>query len=141
MRRFYALGFLVLITFDTGGQIAFKIAADATAPAELSLAWLLRLATEPWIYVTACGFLGSFVTWMTLLSNAPVGPAFAASHMEIVAVLLVSVTILGETLTGRQVVGAILIIAGVALLGWYEGAEASEMGGAGKMQGEEAAPT
>ena len=53
---------------------------------------------------------------MTLLRHAPVGPAFATSHLDIVTVLLVSVTVLGETLSRTQVVGAALILTGIGIL-------------------------
>jgi len=98
MRRFYLIGFLVLLAFDTLAQIGFKLAAVVAAPPELEMAWLGRIATEGWIYLAIAGFLGAFVTWMTLLRYAPIGPAFAATHLDIVTVLVVSVVWLWETL-------------------------------------------
>lgn len=120
MRRFYLLGFLALLAFDTLGQVSFKIAAVSAAPPALDIAWMLRIAAEEWTYLAVLGYLGSFVMWMTLLQHAPVGPAFAASHLEIVSVLVISVVALGETLSAPQVAGAILILAGVAILATSE---------------------
>ena len=116
MRRFYLIGFLVLLSFDTLAQIGFKLAAVAAAPPELEIAWLGRIATERWIYLAVAGYLGAFVTWMTLLRYAPIGPAFAATHLDIVTVLIVSVMWLGETLSRPQVVGAALILIGITIL-------------------------
>jgi drug/metabolite transporter (DMT)-like permease len=116
MRRFYLIGFLVLLAFDTLAQIGFKLAAVAAAPPELEIAWLGRIATERWIYLAVVGYLGAFVTWMTLLRYAPIGPAFAATHLDIVTVLIVSVMWLGETLSRPQVVGAALILIGITIL-------------------------
>jgi drug/metabolite transporter (DMT)-like permease len=116
MRRFYLIGFLVLLAFDTLAQIGFKLAAVAAAPPELEMAWLGRIATEGWIYLAIAGYLGAFVTWMTLLRYAPIGPAFAATHLDIVTVLVVSVMWLGETLSGPQIVGAALILTGITVL-------------------------
>jgi uncharacterized membrane protein len=121
MRRFYLIGFLVLLAFDTLAQIGFKLAAVAAAPPELEIAWLGRLATERWIYLAVAGYLGAFVTWMTLLRYAPIGPAFAATHLDIVTVLIVSVMWLGETLTRPQVVGAALILIGITILATTKG--------------------
>jgi drug/metabolite transporter (DMT)-like permease len=45
-----------------------------------------------------------------------VGPAFATSHLDIVTVLLVSVTVLGETLSRTQGVGAVLILTGIGIM-------------------------
>jgi len=53
---------------------------------------------------------------MTLLEHAPIGPAFAASHVEIVSVLLFSVLLLHETFTARQVTGSCLVLAGIGVL-------------------------
>ena len=116
MRRFYAIGFLVLLAFDTLGQVGFKLAAEAGGEPSASLRWLAAIFADKWIYLSVCGYLGAFFTWMTLLKHAPIGPAFAASHLEIVSVLAISVTVLGETLSFRQAVGALLILAGIGVL-------------------------
>lgn len=116
MRRFYVLGFLALLTFDTLTQIGFKLAAVAAAPPDLGVDWLIRILEGKWIYIAVAGYLGSFVAWMTLLRYVPVGTAFATSHLDIVSVLFVSVTVLGERLSRTQIVGAALILIGIAAL-------------------------
>ena len=116
MRQFFIVGFLILLGFDTLAQFGFKLAATAAAPPELGLEWLARIVTEKWIYLAVAGYLGAFVTWMTLLRYAPVGPAFATTHLDIVTVLLVSVTVLGESLSRPQIVGAALILTGITVL-------------------------
>ena len=62
------------------------------------------------------GYLGSFVTWMTLLKHAPIGPAFAASHLEIITVLIISFVVFGERLNPTQLLGAASIVLGVICL-------------------------
>ncbi|MBI3597756.1 MAG: DegT/DnrJ/EryC1/StrS family aminotransferase, partial [Nitrospirae bacterium] len=116
MRRFFVIGLIVLMAFDTATQIGFKFAAMEAAPAAFDAGWLGRLLVEKWIYLAVLGYLGAFVTWMTLLRRAPVGPAFAASHLEIVSVLLISVLFLGESLSRPQVLGSLLILCGIGLL-------------------------
>ena len=116
MKRFYLVGFLILLVFDTMAQVSFKLAAVHTAPAELEIAWIARLVSEVWIYAAIFSYLGAFVTYMTLLKHAAVGPAFAASHAEIVTTMLVSVVWLGERLTVLQVAGAVLIMLGIVVL-------------------------
>ena len=90
MKRFYVIGFLVLMAFDTLAQISFKQAGDAALPLEFSSAWLVRVFGQPWIYGAFVGYIGAFFTWMSLLKRAPIGPAFAASHLEIITVLALS---------------------------------------------------
>ena len=117
---YLALGLMALLISDTFSQICFKEAAIHAAPFELDMAWLWRVVATPWVYGSVVGYLGAFVAWMTLLRRAPVGPAFAASHLEVVGVMLISVPLFGEVLTTRQLIGAGLIIAGVIALAFGE---------------------
>jgi drug/metabolite transporter (DMT)-like permease len=114
--RFYAIGFSVLMLFDTWTQISFKLASRQTGEFSAAMTWLRAAAESPWIYGAIGGYIGAFIAWMTLLKRAPVGPAFAASHMEVVVVLILSVFLFGEHLTKLQGVGAASIVAGIILL-------------------------
>ncbi len=116
LTRFYLFGFIVLLAFDTLSQLSFKYAALHAAPLEPSVAWLLRVVTLPWVYGAVLGYLGAFVTYMTLLRHAPIGPAFAASHLEVVAVMLLSAPLFGEAVSTLQLLGAMIILAGVLCL-------------------------
>ena len=116
MRRFFIVGFLILLSFDTLAQFGFKLAAVAAAPPAFGLDWVSRILAEKWIYFAVAGYLGAFLAWMTLLRYAPVGPAFATTHLDIVAVLIVSVTVLGESLSRQQILGAALILSGIGIL-------------------------
>jgi drug/metabolite transporter (DMT)-like permease len=131
MRRFYLLGFLLLMGFDTLSQLSFKLAGDHALPVAASLDWLLRLLRQPWIYGAVLGYVGAFFTWMALLRHAPIGPAFAASHLEVVSVMLLSVWLFHDPLTVPRVAGACAIVAGIVCLGL---AEAVEGGGRPRQQ-------
>ncbi|AYH43876.1 EamA family transporter [Azoarcus sp. DN11] len=125
LRRFYLLGFVVLIAFDTLSQICFKMAAIHAAPFAVEFAWLLRVLGNPWVYGSIIGYVGAFATWMTLLRHAPVGPAFAASHLEVIGIMIISVPMFGERLGALQLIGAALIVAGVVCLACGERSDAS----------------
>ena len=118
--RSYLLGFLVLMVFDAAAQISVKLAGTHALPLEPSVDWLFRLATHPWVYGAIVGYLGAFFTWMTILKHAPIGPAFAASHLEIVVVLILSHSLLGEHISAGQLVGTALILSGIVCLGISE---------------------
>lgn len=66
------------------------------------------------------GYIGAFIAWMTLLKHAPVGSAFAASHLEVVAVLGISVLYFGEQLKTMQVIDALCIVLGIVFLSLSE---------------------
>lgn len=123
MMRFYLVGFFVLMLFDTLGQFGFKLAAMGMGPAEFELSWILQAFFQKWMYLAVLGYIGAFVTYMTLLRRAPVGPAFAASHLEIVSTLILSVILLGESLSLMQIAGGVLIILGILVFAWGESRE------------------
>ena len=120
MRRFYLIGFALLMGFDTLTQISFKLAGMHALPVQANLAWLLRLFGEPWVYGAVLGYLGAFFTWMSLLKHAPIGPAFAASHLEVISVMALSVWLFHEPLTATKLLGAAAILAGIVCLGLAE---------------------
>ena len=128
MRRFYLVGFVLLLSFDTVAQLSLKFVGDQALPVEMSTAWLARVLGEPWILGALAGYVGAFFTWMTLLKHAPIGPAFAASHLEIVTVMGASALLFDERLHWPQLVGAALIILGIVLLAMSESEEAAETG-------------
>ena len=111
----YAL-FVLLLAIDTFNQVAFKMAGERTAPVTFDADWLMRIVNEPWIGAIIAGYLAAFLIYMTLLRDVNIGPAFAASHLEIVAVIIFSVLFFGERLTLLQVIGCSAILGGVALL-------------------------
>ncbi len=114
--RFYLLGFGALALIDTWTQIAFKLSARETGPFVPAIAFALGALRSPWMYAAAAGYVASFFAWMTVLEHAPIGAAFAVSHVEIVLILLVSVFLFGERLDASKLTGAALIMAGIALI-------------------------
>ena len=120
LARFYAIGFTILVLFDTLVQLSFKYAGDHAFPPEANWAWIVRVFGHPWIYVAVIGYVGNFFTWMTLLKHAPIGPAFAVTHLEVVSVMLFSVWLFHEPLTLARIIGAIAIVAGIICLALAE---------------------
>ena len=119
-RDFYAVGFSVLIAFDTLTQVSIKLASTHAGEFVMKTDWLLTVLQNPWLYAAIGGYLGAFGAWMTLLKHAPIGPAFAASHLGLVAVLGISVAYFGEHLSMMQVVGALCIVVGIVFLSLSE---------------------
>jgi drug/metabolite transporter (DMT)-like permease len=114
MRPGLVVGFLLLAALDTTAHLCVKVAAVRAAPLEPGIPWLLHAAHQPWLWVAIACYIGTFFTWMTVLRRAPVGLAFAASHMDVVTVLVASVALLHEAVSAWQIVGALMIVAGIA---------------------------
>jgi drug/metabolite transporter (DMT)-like permease len=119
-RKRLALGFAALVLIDTWTQIAFKLASRQTGEFMMSTRWLSAAAVSPFLYGAVAGYIAAFVAWMTLLEHAPVGPAFAASHLEVVTVLMLSVPLFGEHLSAGKLAGAACIVIGIIMLSLSE---------------------
>lgn len=115
MVRFYIIGFFCLLFFDTLGQICFKLTATGDK-FSYSLDWLIGVFSSKWAYLTILSYVGSFITWITLLKKIAVGPAFAASKLQIVTIMIASFFIFKETLSTLQILGAICILIGIIFL-------------------------
>jgi drug/metabolite transporter (DMT)-like permease len=127
MKRFYVIGFLLLMSFDTMTQLCFKAAGNHALPVAMSTGWIVSVFSHPWIYGAVLGYIGAFFTWMSLLKHAPIGPAFAASHLELVSVMLLSLWLFDEPLTWPRIIGALLIIGGIVCLAFSESDVANQV--------------
>lgn len=119
--RFYVVGFGTLLLFDTLTQVSLKLSTHDVGGFAPTAEWVGGVLSQAWFFSAICGYLGAFVTWMTLLKHAPLGPSFAASHLEVVAVLAISVVWFGERLSWIQGLGAAMIVAGIVCLAFSEG--------------------
>lgn len=122
--HFYAIGFGVLMLFDVLTQVSFKLASSHVGAFVMGPEWVFAISRSPWLYGAVVGYIGAFIAWMTLLKHAPVGPAFAASHLGLIAVLVISVAYFGERLALMQVAGALCIVLGVVFLSLSEAKQA-----------------
>ncbi len=118
--RFYVSGFALLLAFDTVVQLSFKYAGAHAFPPEANWAWVVRIFGHPWIYIALIGYVGNFFTWMSLLKHAPIGPAFAATHLDVVTVMLASAWLFHEALTPTRLLGAAVIALGIVCLAFAE---------------------
>lgn len=116
MRKFYLIGFGLLLLFDTIAQCSFKVTAIQAEPLEFNPEWFVRVFTNKWVYVSILGYILTFFTWIILLKKAPVGPAFAASHLEIITVMIMSVLLFNDHITLGKFLGAVLIVIGILFL-------------------------
>lgn len=120
MKKLYIIGFICLLFFDTLGQTGFKFSAINAQPLNYNITWVVRILTNKWIYITSLSYIGAFLTWMILLKKVPVGPAFAASRLQLISVMLVSVFVFNEELTINRILGAVIIILGIIFLALAE---------------------
>ena len=120
LKKSVLLGFAALMVLDALAQIGFKLSAAHAGAASFTPGWFWAAISQPWAIAVVIGYAGAFAVYMTLIKSAPIGPAFAASHLEIALVILVSLLFLGESLTWLQALGCLAIIAGVVVLAMTE---------------------
>lgn len=128
MKSRYLPGFLLLALLDTAAHVLFKVAANHAAPLEATLAWIGRVASGVSVYGAVACYVATFFTWMTLLRRAPLGPAFAATHLDVVTVMAASALLLHERVSTLQLAGAALIVVGIVCLAVSEGDERPRAG-------------
>jgi drug/metabolite transporter (DMT)-like permease len=108
----------ISVICDVFGQIAFKLGAHRLPEADaVGLpSFCLRLAGEPWLIGGLAIYVIEFIVWIRLLALVPLGIAFAIASLNILGISLAARAFLGEAISRKQWLGAILITIGVAIV-------------------------
>jgi drug/metabolite transporter (DMT)-like permease len=116
--------FAVLTVLDTSVFVLDKIASlhavDVGGP------FYLRVVTQPWIYLAFA--LGPFqlLVWTRILKRIDLSLAYPLTTISYLATMLVSQLVFKEPLGVRVWAGAVLITAGVAVLGGSHGSNSTQ---------------
>jgi drug/metabolite transporter (DMT)-like permease len=106
--------------FDTGVQIAFKLAAKQLGDGALDANWLAAAASSPMVWFAVALYLTVFVLWMLILQQIDLSRAFPLTALTYVTVPAAGLLFFQESLTLAQAGGIALILAGVVLVGQNE---------------------
>ena len=109
-----ALLWVLNVVLDTGGQLAFKAAANAPGD---GLARWLHMARRPWLWLGIGCYVIEFLIWIAFLSLLPLSEAILLGSINIVAVMVAGRTLFGEKLTRLRMAGILLVTLGVAIVG------------------------
>ena len=107
------LAFCVLA--EAAREIGFKIAAT-TAGANPHFA--MSLARQPALWLAIAVGAVEIVAWILVLQTTPLAIAYPIISLAYVAVPLAGMAFLGERMTRRQTVGALLIAFGAMCVGF-----------------------
>lgn len=125
MTGMYGL-FVAAVLLDTLGTTLFKLGASHAARLETSLAQGMGFKTvqsffSSWyIPLGLAVYVVEYVIWITYLSSSSLSRAFPMYSLTIVLILIVSRWVLKEQVGLNRWLGAVLIIAGVLMLGGSE---------------------
>jgi drug/metabolite transporter (DMT)-like permease len=106
---------LLNVTLDTVGHLAFKAAAIAEHETEWQR-WA-HMLTRPALWLGIGCFVFEFVAWLALLSLVPLSYAVLIGSINIVAVVVAGRLLFDERLDRMRVAGISLITFGVAMAG------------------------
>ncbi len=111
-----ALIWILHISLDTVGQVAFKLAAVHPDIDEGLGAWK-QLLRQPWLWVGIACFAAEFIVWLAFLSVIPLAQGVLLGMVNIATVMICGRFLFKEHFTPHRLAGVCLIVAGVALVG------------------------
>lgn len=105
------------ITLTIYGQLVFKwrLSRAVEFPGELGaqVAYVVRLATDPWIVSVFAAAMLASATWGAAIRKFDLSYAYPFMSLSFVGVLLLSAALLDERITVSKVVGLGMIVAGL----------------------------
>lgn len=107
---------LLNVTVDCSGQLAFKAAAQ-TSSAYSGWHYWRQLPFRGWLWLGIACYLLEFVLWLAFLTRVPLAKGVMLGALSIVLIMLAGRLLFNEHLTGWRVAGMLLISLGVALVG------------------------
>jgi drug/metabolite transporter (DMT)-like permease len=107
---------LLNVTLDTVGQLAFKTAASDPRAGDGFARWRYMLA-RPWIWVGITSYVAEFLVWIAFLSLVDLSEGVLLGSINIVVIMIAGRILFREKLTPMRVTGILLVTAGVAIVG------------------------
>ncbi|MCA9804302.1 MAG: hypothetical protein KC777_20175 [Cyanobacteria bacterium HKST-UBA02] len=108
---------LLVIVFDTVGQLAFKAAATIDEDLDGLARWR-HMLKDKWIWIGVGSYVIEFFSWLAFLSFVPLSMGVLVGSINIFAVMLGGRIFFKEPLSASRVTAITLIAIGVALVGW-----------------------
>ena len=107
------IGLAVAIALDTGLQLVWKTGIAALPDTSSVWETLVAVALNP-IFMLVAVFMGAqLVNWLKVLDHADLSYAKPFTSLSYVTVCVLSVLVLGERVAPLQVVGIVVVVAGV----------------------------
>jgi drug/metabolite transporter (DMT)-like permease len=99
-----------------GGVLCLIVAALSGELQHFRVAEVSSQATLAWLYLVVFGSLVAFTAYIWLLGVTSIAKVGTYAYVNPVVAVLLGWAVLGEPITMRTVVGAIVILLGVALV-------------------------
>lgn len=116
MTRLTLLLWLLNVTVDTVGQLAFKAAARDSVGHSGLRQWRVMLK-RPWIWLGVGSYALEFVLWLAFLALVPLSVGVMLGSINVVVIMLAGRLWFNEALSRWRLAGMLLIAAGVGVVG------------------------
>ena len=110
------LGLTLAIVLDTAVHLLWKTAVAGVPPATSTRAVEAAVLQQPLFIVVGVLMIAQLVNWLKVLAAADLSFAKPITSLSYVTVSVGSVVLLGESIHPMQVVGILIVIAGVWLV-------------------------
>jgi len=123
------------IICDTAGQLAFKAAATAPAPAAKAAgsagsksgesksgglaAYWHGLLRRPSLWLGIFAYIAEFLLWLAFLTMVPLSEGVLLGSVNIIIIMVLGRLLFNETLTPLRIIGIGLVALGVAVVGAF----------------------
>jgi drug/metabolite transporter (DMT)-like permease len=107
---------LLNVTLDTVGQLAFKAAASDPEAGDGVARWRY-MASRPWLWVGILSYVAEFLVWIAFLSLVDLSEGVLLGSINIVVIMIAGRILFREKLTPLRVTGILLVTAGVCIVG------------------------
>lgn len=107
---------LLNVTLDTVGQLAFKAAAGDPNAGDGMARWRY-MAARPWIWIGIGSYVAEFLVWIAFLSLVDLSEGVLLGSINIVVIMIAGRFLFREKLTPLRVTGILLVTAGVCIVG------------------------
>lgn len=109
---------IITITIDTVGQLAFKAAVSENTEHDGLVHWLYMMK-RPWLWLGIFSYIFEFIVWLAFLSFVPLSNGVMLGSINIVVIMLAGRLFFNEKLTKNRLIGVILITLGVTVVGFH----------------------
>ncbi len=119
------LWLLPAMLFSTTGELFLKrgmneIGSFDFASVSTIVPTLIKIFTNPYIWIGFIGFGGGSIFWLSVISRVPLSLAYPMLALSYVIVVVESWIFLGEGLHPLRIVGSLVVGVGVAIIGLSE---------------------
>jgi drug/metabolite transporter (DMT)-like permease len=108
----------LFVRLDAATRLAFKAASISVEGMDFGPLFIRLALATPALWLAILCYVGTFATWMAVLSRMDLSRAFPLTALTYVTLPLSALAFFGEHLPMKRMLGIVIILGGVVLIGW-----------------------